>query len=70
MKRSKIHVNQRVIYRPYDGVREDGLVVSLHARKAGLAHVLYRGDGTPKATRIDDLEPCRDNQEGTDEHHR
>jgi hypothetical protein len=56
VKRRHVYINQRVIYAPYEGVREYGIVVSLHAAKAGLAHVLYQGDSTPKATRITDLE--------------
>lgn len=60
MNRSKIYVNQPVVYRPHGGKAEDGVVVSLHAKKAGLAHVLYRGDSTPKATYISDLEPLGD----------
>lgn len=57
MKRSQISVGQWVTYQADSSQAEDGQVVSLHALKAGLAHVLYRGDSTPKATYIVDLEP-------------
>jgi hypothetical protein len=56
VKKDEIHVDQWVIYTTYPGAdSEDGRVVSLKALDRGIAHVLYRGDGTPKGTRITDL---------------
>lgn len=56
MKKDEIHLDQWVIYTAYPGAdSEDGTVVSLKSIDRGLAHVLYRGDPTPKATRITDL---------------
>lgn len=56
MKRHEIRLDQWVIYQAYPGAApEDGRVVSLKALDRDIAHVLYRGDSTPKATHIRDL---------------
>jgi hypothetical protein len=56
VKKEEIHLNQWVIYQAYPGAdSEDGKVISLAAVERGIAHVLYRGDETPKATYIKDL---------------
>ena len=47
-----------VVYRPHPNTQaEDGTVVRVSDN--GLVFVLYRGDGTPKATRAEDLEVLR-----------
>ena len=50
-------IGRGVVYRGYpDSDPEDGQIVSVHALDTGMLHVLYRGDSTPKATRLADLE--------------
>lgn len=45
-----------VVYTAYPGAdSEDGTIVSVKALERGIVHVLYRGDTTPKATRLADL---------------
>lgn len=50
-------VGRAVVYRAYpDSDPEDGRITSVHALDRGIVHVLYRGDGTAKATCLVDLE--------------
>lgn len=50
-------VGRAVVYRAHPEARpEDGVIKSVHAVGQGIAHVLYDGDGTAKATRLADLE--------------
>lgn len=59
MTPEQARVGRGVVYRPRpDAPAEDGQIVSMRALGAGLVHVLYRGDETPKSTRLTDLEPA------------
>lgn len=57
MSPEDITEGQSVVYRAHPEARaEDGRVVRLGERP-DIVFVLYRGDSTPKATRVADLSP-------------
>lgn len=56
MTPEQARVGRGVVYRARPEARpEDGQITSVHALDRGIVHVLYRGDGTAKATRLVDL---------------